>query len=402
MERDETDSAFRFNGAFGEFLKLSLANLGLTLVTLGIYRFWATVRERQFFWGRTEFIDDTLEWAGTGKELFIGFLFGFVLFAIPFGVITLIGQGLILRDEKTIAGILIAVVYLVLMALSGFAVFRGLRYRLSRTYWHGIHGGTDNPGFRYGLNYLWRQVLALVSLGIFLPWAQTRLWRERWTAMSFGPHQFESNAKFGPLMGLWLLVYVVPVVLFFVPLFFWVTITLQGAIIDFTNPSTFAALAFAIALAFFFIYIIWPLIALNYYARYTQHVVGTMGIAGLEFEFTATTRHWLKLYIGNFGLYVIAYALALVPLWLFGLLEPLKDAQRLVLGDNIFTLVAIALALAVPMGMARAIARYRTWRFFIGHMEALGEIDLAGLTQSQTRTMTQGEGLLDALDMGAI
>jgi hypothetical protein len=44
--------------------------------------------------------------------------------------------------------------------------------------------------------------------------------------------------------------------------------------------------------------------------------------------------------------------------------------------------------------------RYRNWHFFIRHLEAGGEIDLATLTQSSTPEPRQGEGLLDALDMG--
>ncbi len=402
MERDEYDSAFRFHGALGAYLKLSLTNLALTFVTLGVYRFWATTRERQFFWSRTEFIDDSLEWAGTGKELFVGFLFALVLFVIPFSVLYLIAQGLILREQVTIAGILGTIVYIFLAYLSGFAVFRGLRYRLSRTYWHGIHGGTDNPGFRYGWSYLWRQLVAALTLGILLPWTHTRLWRQRWLAMSFGPHEFESSPNFGRLMGLWLLIYVVPIIIVVLPLAFYFIVELRGAHINMYDQSSAGAIVLGTVLALFFVYIVWPLIALNYYARYTREVIGTLGIAGLTFQFNATTRHWLKLWLGNFGLVIIAYALALVPLLLLGYLKPLQNVQPLALGDHVVTLVVIALILAIPLGIARAIGRYRTWRFFIGHMEAGGEIDLVGLTQSKTRALTQGEGLLDALDLGAI
>ena len=44
------------------------------ITTLGVYRFWATARQRRYLWSRTQVIDDTLEWTGTGKEMFIGFL----------------------------------------------------------------------------------------------------------------------------------------------------------------------------------------------------------------------------------------------------------------------------------------------------------------------------------------
>jgi len=44
---------------------------------------------------------------------------------------------------------------------------------------------------------------------------------------------------------------------------------------------------------------------------------------------------------------------------------------------------------------------YRHWRFFITHLEATGEVSLSTLSQSTTALPRQGEGLLDALDVGA-
>lgn len=80
---DGAESAFGFDGTWQEFAPIAFTNLLLSIVTLGIYRFWATTRERQYFWSRTRFVDERLEWAGTGMELFIGFLLVLVLFGIP-------------------------------------------------------------------------------------------------------------------------------------------------------------------------------------------------------------------------------------------------------------------------------------------------------------------------------
>jgi hypothetical protein len=55
----------------------------------------------------------------------------------------------------------------------------------------------------------------------------------------------------------------------------------------------------------------------------------------------------------------------------------------------------------VTLGIGLIFIGYRNWSFFIRHMEASGEIDLAGLTQSTTEEPRQGEGLLDAFDVGA-
>ena len=39
-------SAVTFHGSWTDFAKIALPNVLLTLVTLGVYRFWATTRER--------------------------------------------------------------------------------------------------------------------------------------------------------------------------------------------------------------------------------------------------------------------------------------------------------------------------------------------------------------------
>lgn len=76
-------SAFVFEGTWREFAPIAFTNLLLTIVTLGIYRFWATTRERQYLWSRSRFIDEHLEWTGLGKELFFGFRWSRCCSAFP-------------------------------------------------------------------------------------------------------------------------------------------------------------------------------------------------------------------------------------------------------------------------------------------------------------------------------
>ena len=56
----QEQTAFAFEGSIKEFLPIAISNVFLTLVTLGIYRFWATTRERTYLWSRTRFIDDQI------------------------------------------------------------------------------------------------------------------------------------------------------------------------------------------------------------------------------------------------------------------------------------------------------------------------------------------------------
>src|SRR5688572_4682602 len=210
------ESAFNFTGEWKEFLPIAITNLLLTIVTLGIYRFWAKARERRYLWSRTHFIDDHLEWTGTGKEMFIGFLIVFLILIPFFLVFQFVIQALFLRGEVVLGGILAAAFYFGIFYLIGLAGFRALRYRLSRTYWHGIRGGSEDGGWSYGWQFIWKTIVGTLLLGFLVPWAMTSLWNDRWNKMSFGQHRFEAGADTDGLFGRWMLVYLVPVIGVFV------------------------------------------------------------------------------------------------------------------------------------------------------------------------------------------
>jgi uncharacterized membrane protein YjgN (DUF898 family) len=399
----EDDTAFSFEGSWREFAPIALSNLLLTFVTLGFYRFWATARERRYLWSKTRFIDDRFEWTGTGLELFFGFLIALVLFAMPFLVLNLILQGLILQSYQQIALSLGGLLYFFLIYLSGVAIFRGLRYRLSRTYWHGIHGGTDTGGWAYGWSWIWKSIVAYLCLALLFPWSMTSLWKQRWESMSFGPHAFRSNPEWSKLMGKYILAYLAPIGLVILLAVLAVPAMLAAGAAAGPDPSPVAMGVIGVVFILAF-YIIWPLIALIFYAAYVREIVGTMELSTLEFEFTARTKDWVKLFLGNVGLWLMAGAAAAVPIAAFGLVAKFGTLQpgQSLLANNPLAFAAIFVLLAIPFAIVGPFVRYRGWSFYVRHMEAGGEINLAALTQSPTRELKQGEGLLDAFDMGAI
>lgn len=357
-DEQQADSAFAFTGDWREFAPIAFTNLLLTIVTLGIYRFWATTRERRYLWSRTRFIDDRLEWTGTGLELFIGFLLVFALLLGPLLFLQFGLQAMIMRGYEGAAFAITAVVYLFILYLVGVAVFRALRYRLSRTYWHGIRGGSDEQGWIYGLIHLAFSFASGMTLGLIVPFSMTTRWNYRWSAMSFGPHKFDATAKAGPIFGRFLLFYLIPILIVILLVVGFVT----GAIGERMSPSSAGGAAFAVAfvIAILLFYVVTGLIALMFYSAYYREAVGALRLSDLSFAFTARSKDWFLLILGNIALVI------------------------------------------VTLGIGIIFLRYRNWKFFITHLEASGEINLDRLTQSATREPGQGEGLLDAFDVGAI
>ena len=64
----------QYRGTRGELFPLAVTVALLTLVTLGIYRFWGKTRIRKYIWSSTVGDGDAFEYTGTGLEKFLGFL----------------------------------------------------------------------------------------------------------------------------------------------------------------------------------------------------------------------------------------------------------------------------------------------------------------------------------------
>lgn len=354
--RPAADSAFRFTGSWREFAPIAFSNLLLTIVTLGIYRFWARARERRYLWSRTEFIDDTLEWTGTGAEMFKGFLLVLVLLLPALLFLQFGFQALIVRQQFVLAFSVMGVIYIGFFFLTGVARYRALRYRLSRTWWHGIRGGGEPGGWAYGGAYLLRMAAGASALGLLIPWAMASLWNRRWSAMSFGPHRFEAEADFSPLMGRWILMLVSPFLLMIAGGLIGAVFFGLGAFSALSpEGGVVAAVLFVIGLyAGFFI------LGIGYWAKFLREVIGHTRLGGLEFSFTARSTDWLKLFLGNIGLVI------------------------------------------VTLGIGFVFVTYRNWAFFVRHLEASGTVELDELTQSQTGADGDAEGLASAFDLGAI
>jgi len=180
----------------------------------------------------------------------------------------------------------------------------------------------------------------------------TSLWNDRWGRLSFGSHHFSASADWRPIIGRFLLFYLLPIAGCVAAVG---AMMARGPIGDPPGPET--VIGFLIgALA---VYAALGVIAIVYYAAFLREAIGSLRLHEIGFELTARTIDWIKLILGHIGLVI------------------------------------------VTLGVGVMFIGYRNWSFFIRHLEATGEVELATLTQSTTIAPTQGEGLLDALDVGA-
>ena len=333
--------AIQFTGSWREYLPIAVTNLLLTVVTLGIYRFWALARERRYLWSRTRLIDDELEWTGTGGEMFVGFLMAMGVLLAWLAVV--FGGAALLGDWFTILGMV--GFYVFILWAFGFAQFRALRYRLSRTWWRGIRGGSDDNGVGYGWTALGNNFVAGLTLGILTPRAIVENWNDRIRKMSFGPHMLDSYVDTQGLQARWMLLYAIYIG------FFALAFALapeKGS--EPTAAAAVAPLALFIGLA---------AVMISFWALFFRKAAASFGLADLSASFEVSSLDWVKFYAKLIGLAI------------------------------------------VTLGFGAIMWRFLRWKFVVDRLELFGSIDLDTLTQSETEAPKDAEGFADAFDIGA-
>ncbi|MDA8785094.1 YjgN family protein [Planktomarina temperata] len=185
----------------------------LTIVTLGIYRFWARTRLRRYIWSSIRPGGDSFEYTGTGLEKFLGFLIALVVLAVYLGllqvVLSFIGfslWGAITSEPRGPMDVVTQlgatyVTGLAVLPLIFFAQYRARRYMLSRTRWRGLRFAMDAAAVGYAWRALLYFGLSIVTLGALMPLATFRLEKYMTDRMWYGDASFEQEGQWTALYG---------------------------------------------------------------------------------------------------------------------------------------------------------------------------------------------------------
>ena len=356
----------QYAGRVGALAGIALTNSLLTLATLGIYRFWGKTRLRRYLWSRITFQGDSLEYSGTGMELFIGFIVALAILAPLIGASVAIdiyyAANLTLLAVK---GILQALIILYLIPI---AIYRMRRYRLTRTQWRGIRGGQTGSSFKYGLLYLGWGFLNLLTLFIFNPYFSIKLQRFRIENTWFGDRRLDFDGKASELMKPWLIA-----LLLWIPTlgfsYFWYRVR---EFRYFVSKTRYGSLSFESELSAVSVI----LISLGFYVS-------------------------LVVLIGLLGALVSVF----VPgLWtMFASMGDPNNAEMVLqeTAPAIAFLVMMVVYMVLVGVLQVVILIHPLFRVLCRSLTVKGEEDFSGIGQSRQETPSRGEGLADALDVGA-
>jgi uncharacterized membrane protein YjgN (DUF898 family) len=184
---------FRFTGTGGEYFRIWIVNVMLSVVTLGIYSAWAKVRRLQYFYRHTRISGASFDYHGKPLALLKGRILASCLFGGYYAASAI----------SPAAGV---VAFAMLAALLPWLLARSLRFRLYNSSYRGLrfhfHGSTAEA-YRV---FLAMPALAIVSLFTLAPFAHHRLKRFQHSNAAYGQTRFAFDAAVGAFYKSYLII----------------------------------------------------------------------------------------------------------------------------------------------------------------------------------------------------
>ncbi|HJQ55632.1 MAG TPA: DUF898 family protein [Vineibacter sp.] len=201
-----------YDGKLGELYLVYLRSLLLTLLTLGVYRFWGRTRVRRYLWSHISAFGDRFEYRGRGIELLLGFLAGIGFLAMVggalLGVIWLFARDSLLTEIGA-DDVLTWLLLLAAWPLLAVGRYAGLRYKLTRTRWRGIRSGLTGSAWKFGGISVGLGFVNAMSGQLMTPVVDVALAKYRLQNMTFGTVNFgfagQSSDIYGRFIGFYFL-----------------------------------------------------------------------------------------------------------------------------------------------------------------------------------------------------
>lgn len=178
-----------FTGNAGEYFKIWIVNIALTIVTLGIYSAWAKVRKLRYFYGNTSIDDGHFDYHAKPT-------------AILFGRVIAVGMVFVyylLSQYEPVAGLaLIAIIVLLVPVL----MVRAKIFQLRNTSYHGLRFNFQRNYKDSFIVFYGGALITLLSLGLAAPSAIYM--RNKFVANNAGYGQtlFEFGGRQGEFYGI--------------------------------------------------------------------------------------------------------------------------------------------------------------------------------------------------------
>lgn len=188
-----------FTARGGELLVLFIKNLFLTLITLGVYSFWARVNVQRYFYEHTQLAGGRFGWHATGKERFFAFLKASVIMAAIFGV------NAVLVKLSPYLGMILPVAVIILLPAIIVAQYR---YRLARTSFNQIRFRFTGRAGNLAIIVLKGALLTIVTLGFYGPWFAVEVRRYLYENTRIGTSNLQYEGRGSDILLMYLVAFI--------------------------------------------------------------------------------------------------------------------------------------------------------------------------------------------------
>jgi uncharacterized membrane protein YjgN (DUF898 family) len=178
-----------FTGTAGEYFRVWIVNVCLTVLTLGIYSAWAKVRTKRYFYRHTQLEGSPFDYLAEPKQI----LKGRAILALFMGTYVILGQFM---------PALQAVMSIALVFLVPWAVVKSLKFRARNAAWRNIRFGFDGSYKEALAVFIGWPMLAAFTFGLAYPYYQWRRNRFVTERSRFGTQPFEYGATPGSFYGI--------------------------------------------------------------------------------------------------------------------------------------------------------------------------------------------------------
>jgi uncharacterized membrane protein YjgN (DUF898 family) len=172
-----------FTATAGEYFRIWIVNLALTIVTLGIYSAWAKVRKRRYFYGHTRIDGEGFEYRARPIAILKGRLIAFALFAVFYGV-------------GYYSPLYQLALWIPLMALAPWLIVRSLAFNAYNSAYRNVRLRFDGAYKDCARLLIGYALLMAVTLGLAFPFFKRRLVRFVTEHHSYGTTRFALASTF--------------------------------------------------------------------------------------------------------------------------------------------------------------------------------------------------------------
>lgn len=285
---------FTFTGSAGEFFRIWIVNLFLSVVTLGIYYAWAKVRARQYFYSHTFLAGHPFEYLADPLQVLRGHL--------------IVGGGLLAYYLLQYFAPGVSLLMLALgFVLLPWLLYQSLRFTAYNSAYRNIRFGFHGTLGQSYVNYFLLPLLTPLTLGLLVPYVR---WRQR--QYVFGNAALgATRAQFRGEVGAFYVTYAIALVMGLIAygLFFLSLVFLAGSALSSggLGPQNFGAFLLAYAV------VVLGLLAIQQYiyAALANHTWQKTTLGKLRFVSNLRARELVWLSASNFLAIVFTLGLAI-------------------------------------------------------------------------------------------